>query len=91
MNSRVKVPLYIDDYKTLGGTTFLNDSIIDFYILYLREEILKDEDAAVSYFFNTWFYKKLREADGGYEAVASWTKDVQIFEKNFIIIPINEK
>lgn len=93
MTARFKVPLYVDDYRRLGSDIFLNDALIDFYLLYLKNELLTEEDEARTHIFNTYFYKRLTENEnaGGYESVKSWTKDLQIFEKDFIIVPINER
>ena len=56
------------------------------------------------HFFNSFFYKRLTECMGkssgrrgggkspgsGYESVRRWTKNVDIFTKDFLFVPINE-
>jgi sentrin-specific protease 7 len=80
----------------------LNDVIIDFYLKYIHHELLTDEQRSRSYIFSQFFYKRLtmmtKDKDSKLTAsqkrhmrVASWTKNVNIFEKDFVIIPINEQ
>lgn len=94
----------IDDYKRLAVDEFLNDVIIDFYLEYLRCEILTPEQKDKTHIFSTFFYKVLSDrpprgtigttmlssAQKRHARVRKWTKDVNIFEKDFIIVPINK-
>lgn len=50
--------------------------------------------------FNTFFYSKLIQVDKpigkskplcAHDKVRKWTKNVNIFEKDFIFVPINEE
>ncbi|XP_046491025.1 uncharacterized protein [Neodiprion pinetum] len=91
------------DCACLGKDKFLNDVIIDFYLKYLSLEVLLKEDQKRTYVFSSHFYKRLTHshvsdannrllrATKRHSGVQKWTKDVNIFEKDFIIIPINER
>lgn len=90
------------DYACLAVDVYLNDVIIDFYLKYLHHEVLTKEQSAKSYIFSQFFYKRLTQvskekdpkltaAQKRHARVANWTKNVNIFEKDFIIIPINEQ
>lgn len=84
----------------------MNDVIIDFYLKYLYEEVMTVEQRAKTHIFSSFFYKRLtatsarqrhleRElkmtpAQKRHNRVKSWTKNVNLFDKDFIIIPINE-
>ena len=57
------VPVYLTDLKTLQYDTWLNDTIIDFYLNYLQQEILPQEDREGVYVFSSMFYIKLTGAD----------------------------
>lgn len=37
--------------------------------------------------FNSFFYKKLSES--GYSSVSRWTKKVDLFSKDVVIVPVN--
>lgn len=90
------------DYACLANNEYLNDIIIDFYLNYLVEEVLTEEKRLKTHIFSQFFYKrlttmnkekdqKLTAAQKRHARVASWTKNVNLFEKDFIIIPINEQ
>ena len=98
------IAINTDDYSCLGEDQFLNDVIIDFYLKYLTLEILSEVDRNRTYVFNSFFYKRLTTknpdekkekkglspAESRHERVKKWTKYVNIFEKDFVVIPINE-
>ncbi|KAI4483443.1 hypothetical protein M0802_013385 [Mischocyttarus mexicanus] len=98
------ITINTEDYLCLGEDQFLNDVIIDFYLKYLTLEVLSESDQHRTHVFSSYFYKRLTSphAQAGENAVAlsaaakrharvqKWTKNVNIFEKDFIVIPINE-
>ena len=53
------VCLTITDYQTLNKGTFLNDTIIDFYLLYLFREKLTAQMKENIFFFSSYFFKRL--------------------------------
>ncbi|XP_024005394.1 probable ubiquitin-like-specific protease 2A [Eutrema salsugineum] len=86
------------DIELLKPRRFINDTIIDFYITYLKSRISPEERGRF-HFFNCFFFRKLANLDkdspsafGGreaYQRVQKWTKNVDLFEKDYIFIPIN--
>jgi hypothetical protein len=85
-----------DDIQRLDEGQFLNDNIIIFYLRFLQQK-LEDERPDLAqriYFHNTFFYDKLKPTKSGqginYDSVKAWTSKVDIFSKDFIIVPINE-
>eukprot|EP00027_Filamoeba_sp_ATCC50430_P005721 CAMPEP_0168545664 /NCGR_PEP_ID=MMETSP0413-20121227/3080_1 /TAXON_ID=136452 /ORGANISM="Filamoeba nolandi, Strain NC-AS-23-1" /LENGTH=575 /DNA_ID=CAMNT_0008575779 /DNA_START=36 /DNA_END=1763 /DNA_ORIENTATION=- len=86
------VAITSQDVDVLKPGEFLNDTVIEFYLKWIYENVVKARlDHQDFYFFNTFFYKKLSDKSGGYSKVAKWTKGVDIFSKKYIFIPINEK
>ncbi|XP_045354758.1 sentrin-specific protease 6 isoform X1 [Leopardus geoffroyi] len=93
-----------EDLHCLSEGEFLNDVIIDFYLKYLVLEKLKKEEADRIHIFSSFFYKRLnqRERRNLHETtnlsiqqkrhgrVKTWTRHVDIFEKDFIFVPLNE-
>nr|CAD7424240.1 unnamed protein product [Timema monikensis] len=93
-----------EDYACLRADAYLNDVILDFYLNYLYLNVLSEEDRERTHIFSTFFYRRLttnREASQGpdsllpppkrrHNRVFKWTKKVNIFEKDFIIIPVNQ-
>nr|XP_043640297.1 probable ubiquitin-like-specific protease 2B isoform X2 [Erigeron canadensis] len=86
------------DVDMLLPDTFVNDTIIDFYIKYLKNK-LKPEDRHRFHFFNSFFFRKLVDPDkdpldasqgkAAFLRVRKWTRKVNIFEKDYVFIPIN--
>ncbi|KAB2042659.1 hypothetical protein ES319_D02G231200v1 [Gossypium barbadense] len=74
------------DVAFLQPETFINDTIIDFYINLVP-------------LFNSFFFRKLADLDKGlssacqlkaaFERVRKWTRKVDIFAKDYIFIPVN--
>ncbi|XP_039527472.1 sentrin-specific protease 6 isoform X2 [Pimephales promelas] len=93
-----------EDLHCLNDGEFLNDVIIDFYLKYLFLEKLKKEDAGRSHVFSSFFYKRLNQRERRNAAdtsslpiqkrkhnrVKTWTRHVDLFQKDFIFVPINE-
>ena len=83
------------DVKRLEDVTeYLNDNLIDFRMKRLMEQLkIEDiENYSRIHVFSSLFYTKLTEdsrENEGYELVKRWTKNVDIFEKEFLVIPIN--
>uniref|UniRef100_A0A8D0U029 SUMO specific peptidase 2 n=1 Tax=Sus scrofa TaxID=9823 RepID=A0A8D0U029_PIG len=62
--------------------------VINFYMNLLMERNKKQGYPAL-YAFSTFFYPKLKS--GGYQAVKRWTKGVNLFEQELILVPIHRK
>ncbi|KAG0494945.1 hypothetical protein HPP92_005939 [Vanilla planifolia] len=86
------------DVELLEPDTFINDTIIDFYIKYLQDKI-QSNDKNRFHFFNSFFFRKLADLDkdpgsisegrAAFQRVRKWTRKVDIFEKDYIFIPVN--
>ncbi|XP_011043058.1 PREDICTED: probable ubiquitin-like-specific protease 2B isoform X7 [Populus euphratica] len=86
------------DVELLQPETFINDTIIDFYIQYLKNKIQPD-DRQRFHFFNSFFFRKLADLDKGpsnacegriaFQRVRKWTRKLNVFEKDYIFIPVN--
>ncbi|XXG49167.1 hypothetical protein AAC387_Pa02g3424 [Persea americana] len=87
------------DIELLQPETFINDTIIDFYIKYLKNNKIQRKDKHRFHFFNSFFFRKLADLDkdprsalagrAAFLRVRKWTRKVNIFEKDYIFIPIN--
>ncbi|KAI1328803.1 hypothetical protein F5Y16DRAFT_419398 [Xylariaceae sp. FL0255] len=84
-----------EDISRLDEGEFLNDNIIIFYLRYLQQQ-LQDKQPELArriHFHNTFFYEKLKPTKGqgiNYDSVKSWTSKVDLFSKDYIIVPICE-
>jgi len=77
-----------DDLIRLDEGEFLNDSIIEFYIRWLWEKLNVSEQQV--YVFSTHFYTTLTRNKFNYLAVERWTAKVDIFSRDFTVIPIHQ-
>lgn len=86
------------DVELLEPGIFINDTLIDFYIKYLQSTISESQRQAC-HFFNSFFFRKLADLDKfpdtevvsreAFLRVRKWTRRVNIFEKDYIFIPVN--
>ncbi|MEE6471909.1 hypothetical protein FKM82_009406 [Ascaphus truei] len=74
------------DIMTLNSLNWLNDEIINFYMNLMMERS-KRKGLPKVHAFNTFFFTKLKTA--GYQAVKRWTKKVDIFSMNILLVPIH--
>ncbi|KMZ09506.1 ubiquitin-like-specific protease 1D [Drosophila simulans] len=92
----------IKDFMCLEEGSYLNDIIIDFYLRWLKNNIIPEGQRDGTHIFSTFFYKRLTTdtspnkkktpvAQRRHERVKKWTRNVNIFEKDFIIIPFNDQ
>ena len=86
------------DLERLDEGEFLNDNLISFYLRYLEQRLEEErpELAKRVYFFNTFFFATLTSAHKGrkrfnYEGVQKWTRSIDLFTFDYIIVPINEQ
>ncbi|CAN6287288.1 unnamed protein product [Urochloa humidicola] len=86
------------DAERLLPETFLNDTLIDFYIKHLSTRIESTKKRRY-HFFNSFFFRKLADLDkdqgrapegrAAFLRVRKWTRKINVFEKDFLFIPVN--
>ncbi|KAJ2173438.1 hypothetical protein GGF45_004393, partial [Coemansia sp. RSA 551] len=84
---------------------FLNDTILEFYVRYIDENLRVSNPLLHKqcFFFNTFFFRKLSHRnkatpansdsnpmDAVHKQLQKWTASVELFEKQYIFVPINE-
>ncbi|CAN0921165.1 Probable ubiquitin-like-specific protease 2A [Linum grandiflorum] len=87
------------DLALLQPETFINDTIIDFYVKYLINNKIRQEDQNRFHFFNCFFFRKLADLDehppsvcegeAAFQRVYKWTKKLDLFQKDYLFIPVN--
>ncbi|XP_015732601.1 sentrin-specific protease 7 isoform X3 [Coturnix japonica] len=93
-----------EDLKCLEYGEFLNDVIIDFYLKYLLLEKAPKHLAERTHIFSSFFYKcltrtekfseedpKVSVAQRRHKRVRTWTRHINIFNKDYIFVPVNEE
>ena len=78
---------------TLKDLNWLNDDIINFYMQLICKRSIANTDSGSGssqikcYAFTTFFYPKLLK--DGYNSLLRWTKNVDLFAHNLVLIPIH--
>jgi len=77
-----------DDKDRLCPGQFLNDTLVDFWMRWINRGESQQTNSSV-HFFTSHFMTTLK--DDGPESVSSWTakKNINVFEKKLIFIPVN--
>lgn len=81
------IPITVRDLNTLRSPNWLNDEVINFYFELLCQRSKENSNYPRLHIFNTFFYPKLK--GGGYESIKRWTRKVDIFSHDMILIPIH--
>uniref|UniRef100_A0A5B6ZMV5 Putative ubiquitin-like-specific protease 1D isoform X2 n=1 Tax=Davidia involucrata TaxID=16924 RepID=A0A5B6ZMV5_DAVIN len=93
------VEICYSDMECLAPEGYLSSTIMNFYIRYLQQPTSPTNRAQCDYhFFNTYFYKKLKEAvlnkrsgkETSFVKFRRWWKGVNIFQKAYIFLPIHD-
>lgn len=74
------------DMRTLKDLAWLNDEVINFYMNMIIERGKADNYPSV-HAFNTFFFPKLIST--GYDSLKRWTKKVDIFAHDYLLIPVH--
>nr|XP_032296271.1 uncharacterized protein LOC6631915 [Drosophila virilis] len=86
--SKFSLSITRNDIRTLAGSSWLNDEVINFYMNLLTDRSQRKEGKLPSvYAMNTFFVPRLLQ--GGYSNVKRWTRKVDIFSKDIIPVPVH--
>ncbi|CAK4141064.1 unnamed protein product [Aphanomyces euteiches] len=92
VQSKNRITLTEGDVDRLAEGEFLNDNLIDFFFKFCMTQLEKWQQERI-YFFSTHFYTTLVQRSNvqePFDKVKRWTRSVNIFELDFLFIPINE-
>ncbi|KAK5088612.1 hypothetical protein LTR05_002832 [Lithohypha guttulata] len=81
-----------DDLGRLEDGEFINDSLVGLFLRYLQVNA-NPEHLKRMHFFSTFFFETLvkkGKRQVNYEGVKNWTKNVNIFSRDFIVVPVCE-
>ncbi|XP_035787563.1 sentrin-specific protease 2-like [Anopheles albimanus] len=86
---KFKIQITGDAFRTLDGNTWLNDEVINFYmqLLQYRSEQRRDQGLPKVYSKSTFFLSSLRRS--GYSGVRRYTKKVDLFSYDIIVVPVH--
>ncbi|XP_016298518.1 sentrin-specific protease 7-like isoform X3 [Sinocyclocheilus anshuiensis] len=102
--SKGAITMTTEDLECLDSGEFLNDVIIDFYLKYLLVQKAPQASVDRSHVFSSFFYKQLTRRDNAnedststpaqvrrHQRVRTWTRHVDIFDKDFLFVPVNQE
>jgi Ulp1 family protease len=92
-----KAEVSVEDRDRLREGEFLNDNLIGFYMRFLQDHLERTNKEAAKkvYFFNSYFFDTLLNTPKGdrsinYSGVEKWTRSVDLFSYDYIVVPINQ-
>ncbi|XP_041848184.1 sentrin-specific protease 5-like isoform X2 [Melanotaenia boesemani] len=74
--------LTLEDLSTLADQNWLNDQVMNMY-----GELIMESSHLKVHFLNSFFHRQLMTK--GYDGVKRWTKQVDLFSKNLLLVPIH--
>uniref|UniRef100_A0A3Q3LUL2 Uncharacterized LOC109995321 n=1 Tax=Labrus bergylta TaxID=56723 RepID=A0A3Q3LUL2_9LABR len=77
-----KHTLTLDDLSTLADQNWLNDQVMNMY-----GELIMESAHHKVHFLNSFFHRQLMTK--GYDGVKRWTKQVNLFSKSLLLVPIH--
>ncbi|XP_054715978.1 sentrin-specific protease-like [Uloborus diversus] len=75
------------DIETLVGLNWLNDEVINYYLSLIVERSETNKNYPKVYAYNTFFYSTLKNK--GYSSVKRWTRRVDIFSYDMLLVPLH--
>ncbi|XP_063742792.1 uncharacterized protein LOC134866511 isoform X2 [Eleginops maclovinus] len=77
-----KHTLTLEDLSTLADQNWLNDQVMNMY-----GELIMESAHHKVHFLNSFFHRQLMTK--GYDGVKRWTKQVELFSKSLLLVPIH--
>ncbi|XP_011484707.1 sentrin-specific protease 5 [Oryzias latipes] len=74
--------LTLEDLLTLADQNWLNDQVMNMY-----GELIMESSHHKVHFLNSFFHRQLMTK--GYEGVKRWTKQVDLFSKSILLVPVH--
>nr|XP_020469729.1 sentrin-specific protease 2-like [Monopterus albus] len=93
LSAAFKLRITQRDLATLQEGSWLNDEVMNFYLSLVMERSSREAAGLKVYSFSTFFFPKLRGGGGGqasgHSAVKRWTKAVDLFAYDLILVPLH--
>uniref|UniRef100_A0A4W5QPX0 SUMO specific peptidase 2 n=1 Tax=Hucho hucho TaxID=62062 RepID=A0A4W5QPX0_9TELE len=87
LSSAFKLCITQRDLASLQEGSWLNDEVINFYLSLVMTRSSSVGQGLKVYSFSTFFFPKLH--GGGHAAVKRWTKAVDLFQYDIILVPLH--
>lgn len=83
------IPITRKDLETLEGLNWLNDEVINFYFQMIMSRSREIDNLPSVYVFSTFFYTKLTSSENSFNMLKRWTRKVDIFSHDLILVPLH--
>jgi sentrin-specific protease 7 len=88
-----RITVDVQDLERLDEGEYLNDNLVGYALRRIEEDMAPEHKSKV-HFFNSYFFTSLASKNGrkvfNYEAVKKWTKQNDLFNTPYVVVPINE-
>ncbi|VDO03022.1 unnamed protein product [Rodentolepis nana] len=88
-SKRFRLKVTLRDITTLTGNTWLNDIVVNFYLQLISHRSRQCPEMLKVHAFNSFFYPQFVSAD--YSGVRRWTKSVDLFSQDLVLIPVHDR
>ena len=86
---------YLDIKRLVEGKPSLsfNNNLIDFLMQMVYDEAAPATKDLVTVLPSNWYPQFISQGrnEDGHQFIASWTKNVELFNKDFVVLPINNQ
>lgn len=84
------------DEDKISPPKYLNDTVVSFFMQYYLDNKVDPHIKECVYVFNSFFFAKIKclkvqQNEKGFKCASKWIKGVDIFDKDFLIMPVCEK
>lgn len=92
--SKSSITITKGDFNRLTPPNFLNDTIVSFFLQYHLDTSISPDVKSQIHVFNSFFFSKIQslrrdsENEDALKCASRWLKGVDIFAKDFLIMPI---
>ncbi|XP_064405387.1 sentrin-specific protease 7-like isoform X4 [Halichondria panicea] len=102
--SKVNIEVSTHDVDTLAPGEYINDKVVDFYLRYMWYERLAERLRSKVHIFSSFFHTRLKDAsrdnkelkclqtpERQHNRVKTWTRRVDLFDKEYIVLPVCDR
>jgi len=89
VSEKFNIQLKKSDILRLKDYEWLNDEVVNFYVNLLMDRNQNNQNMPKIFVFNTFFYGIIEKSNYSYSRVRKWTKSVDLFSLDKVIVPVH--
>jgi len=89
ISDKFNIQLKRSDIHRLRDYEWLNDEVVNFYLNLIMDRNKNSPNMPKIFVFNTFFYPIIEKSNYAYSRVRKWTKSVDLFSLDKVIVPVH--